>query len=154
MRIIFVILIGLSSLFSCKTGETVAENKPAGKKPKVVIPILREANFAKPENAQVDFVIVGYNIKEDLAQLTLRYKGGCKKHAFTAHFNGYYIKTLPPKATIFLKHDNQKDTCNKTMIDTIYVDLKGIRPDPKKDGSVIVGFTGTAKEIGYNYKAE
>lgn len=148
MKPLFVLLTGIlvTTAVACTGSKKTMKDKN-----KTIIPVVRETNFNKPENTPA-VTIEDWSIEGDIAALSVSYSGGCGEHTFTAHFNGNYMKSLPPKATVFLNHNNGGDNCRKLITDTLYIDLKEVRYKKEGEGSVIIGFNGTEKTLEYKYK--
>lgn len=147
--IIAIVLMGLLlGLGACKTRKI----KTKGKEPQNAMSVVRETNYAKPEvSAAASFTIQEMSIEGDIATVVINYSGGCNEHKFSAHFNGMFMKSMPPKATVFIDHDNGGDNCRKLVVDTLYIDLKEVRYAKDKKGTVIVGFNGGDKTLEYKY---
>lgn len=144
------LLLLASILFIACTGTKNSSSKTSEMK-KEIIPVTRTANFEKPSN-NPDFSIYSMSISENIATLIVTYSGGCQKHSFSAHFNGNYMKSLPPRATVFLNHNSNNDNCRAIVKDTLYIDLTEVKYDKSKPGTVVVGFNGSEKTIDYVYK--
>ncbi len=148
-KITFLFLFGISLLSACKSNQKTAD-KNSDKKIEI-INVVRETNFAKPE-VNPDFTIQKMSIEKDIATLLVTYSGGCKPHNFSAHFNGTYLKSMPPRATVFLNHQNNGDNCRSIVKDTLYINLTEVRYYKDKEGTVVVGFNGTSSTLEYKYK--
>lgn len=149
--IAFLVLGTLAGFTACKTtGKTMKKSAQV----KNAIPVIRKTDYAKPDvnGTAADFHIQDLSVEGDIATVIVNYSGGCNEHKFNAYFNGAYMKSLPPKATVFIEHDNGGDNCRKLVVDTLYFDLTAVRYSPDKEGTVIVGFNGGDKTIEYKYK--
>lgn len=143
----------LLGLMACKTGKSVKTTQK-GNTEKNIISITRKEDFSKPDvsGTAANFTIESMSLKDDIATLVVNYSGGCATHTFKAYFNGMFMKSMPPRATVFLEHDNGGDNCRKLVIDTLYVDLKEVRYNKESAGTVIVGFNGTDQVLQYKHK--
>ena len=140
--------VGLLTAFACcKNSKSMSKKSEAKKE---IIPVTMSNDFAKPENND-QFNIKSMTLDGDIATLYVNYQGGCKEHTFTAHFNGMYLKSLPPQATVFINHISNGDECRQVVDDTLYVDLTTVRYHKDKPGTVIVGFNGSARTLEYKH---
>lgn len=142
------LLLLLITLFACKQSAKIMAD---GKVIEDLIEIKTDAGYVQPMSNPA-FTIEDWNIEGDIAKIIINYSGGCGKHEFKAYFNGKYMKSMPPKAGVFIEHLNGGDKCRMLLIDTLYVNLKTIRYNKDKEGSVIVGFNNTEKTNTYSYK--
>ncbi|HYG51860.1 MAG TPA: hypothetical protein VD905_13205 [Flavobacteriales bacterium] len=149
----FRILLPLSVLFAllaaCNGSRQLAAT---GKDAKHALKVTRVPDFTRPENHR-PVTIEDWTLEGDIAKLAISYSGGCGEHSFNAFFDGKYMKSLPPRAGIFIQHNHGEDNCRKLIMDTLYIDLAEIRYNANA-GSVIVGFDGSDKTLEYSYKAK
>lgn len=153
MKTILFSLTGLAIViasFGCKHGKTVMVD---GKTMKIkdLMQIKTDPKYVQPVS-NAAFTIEDWSIEGDVAKIAISYSGGCGKHIFKAFFTGNYMKSMPPKATIFIQHDNGGDKCRMLIMDTLYVYLQPVRYEKEKTGSVIIGFNNTEKTVEYSYK--
>ncbi len=85
----------------------------------------------------------------DTLVLDIRYTGGKAHHAFNLYFDGKYKKSMPPKATLYLKHGHDKETCDKIITETLYFNLKPVRYDNSK--KIQLFLSGYDISVWYNY---
>ena len=111
-------------------------------------PVNKDPEFIQPEH-NAAFNIEQLWVKGDILSVVVNYSGGCAGHRFDAWFNGNFMKSLPPKANIFITHDNNNDACRSNVTDTLEFDLKNVRYGEK--GKVILLFNNTDKTVDYNY---
>lgn len=76
----------------------------------------------------------------DLLVVTVSHGGGCAEHTYQACWNGAIAKSLPPQATIELRHDGHGDTCEAELSETLEIDISALRE--KTGGSVVVHVGG------------
>lgn len=119
-----------------------------GKVPKEVV---LDMNFQQPkENA--DFKVLEASIEGDILKLKISYSGGCESHEFNAYFNGIFMKSMPPKAGIFIEHINKGDMCKKLETQELTFDLKNMRyPDKEGDYTIMIGLTNYEGYLEYKY---
>jgi hypothetical protein len=151
MKTIFISLIAgiLIGFLSCKSNAKITVD---GKqiKSSELIQVKTDAKYVQPVSNPA-FTIEDWNIEGDIAKIIINYSGGCGTHKFKAFFTGAYMKSLPPRASIFIQHENGGDKCRMLIMDTLYVNLKSVRYDKEKAGSVVIGFNNTEKTIEYNH---
>lgn len=144
----FIAILLSLGLIACHCGKKVKKGKDA--QSKNIIPVERKSDYVEPAaNPAANFTITDMNVQGDVAMLVVNYSGGCKDHTFKAYFNGNFMKSLPPRANVFIEHDNGGDNCRKLVMDTLYFDLKEVRYYKDKAGTVIVGFNGTDQTLKY-----
>ncbi len=140
----------VTGFFGCNHGASIMVD---GKKMKVkdLMQIKTDSKYVQPiSNAA--FTVEDWSIEGDVAKVAISYSGGCGTHTFKAFFTGNYMKSMPPKASIFIQHDNGGDKCRMLIMDTLYVYLQPVRYEKEKAGSVIIGFNNTEKTVEYSYK--
>ncbi len=57
----------------------------------------------------------------------IQYGGGCKTHEFQLFSTKGIYKSNPPQADVFLSHENNGDTCEALISDTLVFDLTPLR---------------------------
>ena len=133
---------------SCKPSEKIMVD---GKELKDWMKIKYDPDYVQPVS-NAAFTIEDWSIENDIAKLIINYSGGCATHLFNAYFTGLYTNDSPAKAGIFIEHENGADKCRMLVIDTIYINLKPVRLDKDKPGTVIIGFNNSGKTVEYIYK--
>jgi hypothetical protein len=66
-------------------------------------------------------------INGDILSIFVNYGGGCKEHIFELYSDGTYAKSLPPIATLYLKHINNNDGCRRLVIRELKFDISAIK---------------------------
>ena len=87
-------------------------------------------------------------ISGDILSLDVTYSGGCEKHEFELIGSGMYIKTMPPKMAISLKHYANGDGCRKLCETSLKINVKDLRY--AGEGPLILMLEGT-DNISYRY---
>lgn len=72
--------------------------------------------------------------------LLVSYSGGCEKHDFRLLFNGNYMKSMPPKAELFLLHDANGDACRSLIKEEITVDISALKANNDKVVIILDGY--------------
>ncbi len=79
-----------------------------------------------------DYTINNAEIKDSVLVLNISYSGGCKEHNFELMFNGMYMKSLPRKASLYLKHESNGDICKKLVLLELRYNLSSILGEAKQ----------------------
>ena len=66
-------------------------------------------------------------INGDVLSIFVNYGGGCKEHVFELYSDGTVAKSLPPIATLYLKHINNGDACRKLVMRELKFDISEIK---------------------------
>jgi len=66
-------------------------------------------------------------VEGDRLTLEVAYAGGCREHAFAFYSTGPVIKTNPPGADLWIRHDGNGDACEAYIHEEISVGLTPIR---------------------------
>ena len=142
MRFILIFII-LSSSFGCKT------NAPAKSESTQALPSVLVDNAYTPDRSAGKYKINAWSIEGDVLTVGIGYSG-CPGSTFSAHFNGAWMKSLPPKAGIVIeRHPAENDACRELQKQTIQFDLKTLRYEGQK--KVIVKSSIGDNLAEYNY---
>ena len=113
-----IITISLSAILlfsvSCKTQD---KNKTIPVK-KIII----DQSFRNP-NTELDYKIVDFNIEGSLLTTKISFKGDCGIHNFDLIFNKAFLKSMPPQAVLYLKHEASGKICNKEITKELKFDI-------------------------------
>lgn len=143
--IILMFAICLVTVISCKTQKPVT-----GTSDNEVQELIVDDSYSQPEDmASVDISKV--EITGDILSIHVSYSGGCEEHDLKLYFNGMYMKSLPPKVTLMLYHDNKGDKCRSIVEKTLKFDIKGVREKGKTTGEVMVKVSGLENVVSYKY---
>ena len=88
-------------------------------------------SFTIPDG-KPDYIIQSAEIKDSVLTINLSYTGGCKDHNFELMFNGMYMKSLPRKASLYLKHKSNGDICKKLILLELKYNLSSILGEAKQ----------------------
>ena len=99
-------------------------------------------------SAVKDFEIKEASITDSLLTIKFKYMG-CQEDVFDLVFNGTFLKSFPPKATLFLVKKSQNENCNKEMTKEISFILTPV----KYTGSntLIISLPKYEPKVLYNY---
>jgi hypothetical protein len=73
------------------------------------------------------YQIFDATVDGDTLTLEVAYGGGCREHEFTFYSTGPVIKTNPPGADLWLRHDGNGDACEAYIHEKVSVGLTPIR---------------------------
>jgi len=90
-----------------------------------------DRTFEAPEG-EVNYKIKNAEIKDNILTINITYSGGCKPHNFELMFNGMFMKSLPRKAGLYLKHESNGDLCKKLILLELKYDLSSIVGEAKQ----------------------
>ena len=88
-------------------------------------------SFSIPEG-KPDYTIKSAEITDSVLTINITYTGGCEDHNFELMFNGMYMKSLPRKANLYLKHESNGDICKKLILLELKYNLSSILGDAKQ----------------------
>lgn len=126
--LLFIFLI--AGFTSCKNnGGGTASKKSSEKKAQATTISSKDIIVgAKREPVKPDYQVLNMTIENDLLKVVFQYSGGCEEHDFNAHFNGGWLKTLPPQAVLDFEHLNpNNDACRSTVKDTVFYNLDAVK---------------------------
>ncbi len=133
MKNLNIILLSLLilSISSCKTQKLIIDK-----------------NFM-PIQKDVDYKIVDFSIEKNILTVKVNYKS-CGKDNFSLIFNKSYLKSFPPQAILFLKHDTENKTCDKETTKELKFDITDVAyPKSKK---VYIKLYSSDKKVAYEYE--
>jgi hypothetical protein len=105
---------------------------------------------AKRKPVEPDFQVLNMAIKNDALEVVFQYSGGCQEHDFNAHFNGGWLKSLPPQAVLDFEHLNpNNDACRSIVKDTALYKLDAIKYPSANE---VVIKTTANKKLFVSYK--
>ena len=78
-------------------------------------------------NTGASYSVDSLAISGDILSVFVNYSGGCKEHSFELLSNGMYAKSMPPQATVCLKHTNNDDACRKLVMQELKFNVSGIK---------------------------
>lgn len=105
---------------------------------------------AKRKPSKPDFQVLDMALEGNLLKVVFQYSGGCEEHDFNAHFNGGWLKSLPPQAVLDFEHLNPKDdACRSLVKDTVFYNLDAIK---YPGGNEVVVKTTANKKLSISYK--
>lgn len=82
----------------------------------------------------------------------VNYSGGCREHQFKVIGSPVVMKSLPPKRSIQLVHDNEDDACESIVNRVLEVDLKNLAFDPQPGSTIVLMLQGWEEGISYTFE--
>lgn len=120
MKHILFFTIIISIMTSCFTNKGNNKNKSM-KNPKVKEVII-DKSFSW-DNSKLDYTIEMASLTDSILTIQVKTKGSNVEHNFDLYFNGMYAKSLPTKATLYLKHSTEKDIDDKEVEKILKFDI-------------------------------
>ncbi len=66
-------------------------------------------------------------VNADILSVFVNYSGGCKTHSFDLYSNGAYAKSLPPQASLSLKHVSNGDACRQLIVQELKFNISKLK---------------------------
>lgn len=128
---IVAILLVIFAITSCKTTKfvppVVTDDVPTQemivKSDTICKPIVKDTAGLYGESDE--FLLVGAKITGACLEIEVEYSGGCGGDEWTLAWNGTLMKSLPPKASIYL-HLKDNDACREIVRKKVYFDVSTI----------------------------
>jgi len=99
-------------------------------------------------NYKKEFTVTNASIKDSL--LTISFNNtGCSDDDYNMVFNGNYLKSLPPKASLFITKQSGSKDCGKKYEKTLVFDVSTIKYPNNK--TIVLMFPNYEKTLLYNY---
>ncbi len=142
-------------LVQCKNQQSTTSNGNGNETPTETMStpekLAVDENFSAPaENGS--FKVESLSIDGDIVTMVISYSGGCEEHEFELVTNKLYLKSMPPKLNLFLKHNNNGDACRKLVIDTLRYDVSPARYPSPNTKEVVLMFNNTKEVLHYKYE--
>ncbi len=120
MKHILFFAIVIFIMTSCFTNKGNNKNKSM-KNPKVK-EVIVDKSFSW-DNSKLDYTIESASLTDSILTIQVKTKGSNVEHDFELYFNGMYAKSLPAKATLYLKHSIKKEIDDKEVEKTLKFDI-------------------------------
>ena len=86
--------------------------------------------LSSPPTAESDpFALESARAEGTIVTAVVRYGGGCKDHLFRVYWDGVATKSIPPQMVVNVYHDDQGDTCEAYLTDTVSFDAQQLLGD-------------------------
>lgn len=142
--IIIFLFVPMILANKCQPSKKAAKNNNAQKEIKAAIV---DKNF-DAINANKDFEIKEATLTDSLLTIKFKYTG-CAEDNFDLLFNGNYLKSYPPKATLFLVKTSQNMNCDKIMEKELSFILTPVKYPGGK--TLIISLPKFETKLLYNY---
>lgn len=135
------------ALVSCKSKKEVA-NVPVKDFPSIenILPLQlpSEVNY----KGQVDnYEVLETHQDGGFLIVKVAYSGGCNEHFFEASWDGNYMKSMPPQASIRLTHVNNDDACRARIEKEIAIDLRRLFVNTSNSAFIILNGNAEGKVL-------
>ncbi len=121
---IIAILLVVFAFSSCKTVKNTTKAN-INKDELTCTPIVLDTNGTFAYTESDPFLLVGAELKGKCLEIEVEYSGGCGGDVWTLAWNGMLMKSLPPKANIYL-HLKDDDACREIVRKKISFDISSI----------------------------
>lgn len=115
-----------------------------------------DINYLHPSLSRTDFPndkyrIVGITPVDEYFNIIVEYPGGCEEHHFYTWWDGNWSESSPPRATFYLSHSARGDNCDRSVRDTVRIELNkvfGMKSLPEEvHVRVRNGYSGKSIEV-------
>lgn len=121
----FVLILAFVFFSACKTVKTATtqSTQPKNSDTLTCTPIVKDTAglFTKSD----PFLLVGAELKGKCLEIEVEYSGGCGGDTWTLAWTGNLMKSLPPKANIYL-HLKDEDACRETVRKKVSFDISSV----------------------------
>lgn len=93
--------------------------------------------------------ILGARIEGNKLFIEISYSGGCAHHKFECIGNEAISKSLPPQRSIKLIHDNDNDSCESIVKQTIEVDIRAYALSAAGRSEIVLLLEGFSRQLNY-----
>lgn len=115
----FVFALVFIAANSCKTTQSTNNNVPESSCPSIVLD--KEGAYLTSD----EFLLVGAEMKGKCLEVEVEYSGGCGGDVWTLAWDGSLMKSLPPKANVYL-HLKDNDDCRQVVRKKVSFDVSSI----------------------------
>jgi hypothetical protein len=122
----FAFILVILTIVACRTvrNNTTSNNtqENTDKCPPIVL------DTAGIYTAGDEFLLIGAELKGKCLEIEVEYSGGCGEDTWTLAWTGSLMKSLPPKANIYL-HLKDDDPCREVVRKKVSFDISSIYKD-------------------------
>ncbi len=109
-------------LSACKTVRNNTNNVPVNNEPVCTLIVIDTGGIYASGD---EFLLVGAELKGKCLEIEVEYSGGCGGDTWTLAWTGNLMKSLPPKANIYL-HLKDEDACREVVRKKVSFDISSI----------------------------
>ncbi|PIV62119.1 MAG: hypothetical protein COS14_02805 [Bacteroidetes bacterium CG02_land_8_20_14_3_00_31_25] len=149
MNYLSLILIVVPFLManSCKSAKNVEKTKSSSTSQIPVKKVIVNKNFDYI-NYKKEFTVKTATIADSILTIVFSYVG-CSDDEINIEFNGNYLKSLPPKASLYITKTSGSLECGKQIEKTMLFNLSSIQyPNTK---TLVIMFPNYESKLMYNY---
>lgn len=95
------------------------------------------------------FDIVSARIDGNNLYVDITYTGGCAYHKFKCFGSEAISKSLPPQRTIKLIHEDDNDTCESLVKQTIEIDIRAFALSAAESSEIVLLLEGYSVPLNY-----
>src|SRR5688572_29764536 len=118
---LIAIVLVIVATSSCKTVKIAEDTVKAGYvKDTTCLPVTLDTGGIYIESDP--FQLINAELAEECLVIEVEYSGGCGGDTWTLGWNGMLMKSLPPKANIYL-HLKDDDACREVVRKKVYFDI-------------------------------
>lgn len=165
MKIIFAFALAATLFLGCKTEKTMTEsteteettvNEPVKTteteptKPKK--PYRVKAQLGDLSQRSDPFEIKNARIEGNLLLLEITYSGGCAWHKFECIGSEAVMKSLPPQRSLRLIHDNDNDSCEGIVHESLEIDISSLAISQTAGSEIVLILEGLNETLNYVYE--
>jgi len=149
MKYFSILLIFIPAIManSCKCTKKTEKTKSATISQQIIKKVIIDKNFDF-NNYKNDFAIKNTTIADSTLSITFAYTG-CTDDELDIVFNGNYVKTFPPKASLNLIKKSSGKDCEKQVEKTLLFNISPIRYPSAK--TLVILFPNYEQKLMYNY---
>lgn len=149
MKYFFILLISgaIFMINSCKSTKEAEHTKSTTNTPQIINDIIIDKNFDLI-NYKKEFTVLNASISENTLSITFTYKG-CNDDELDLIFNGTYLKSLPPKASLYLNKKSIGKDCGKQVKKTLLFNISSVQYPGER--TLVIQFPKYEPKLMYNY---
>ncbi len=98
------------------------------------------------------YTISSARIEGNTLYIDITFSGGCAWHKFELIGSPAVAKSLPPQRAIKLIHDNDNDSCESLVHETIEADIRELADSPTSGSEIVLILDGYTKKLNYIFE--
>ena len=132
---------------SCKSTKEAENTKSTTNTQQIIKNIIIDKNFDLI-NYKKEFTVLNASISDSTLSITFTYKG-CNDDDLDLIFNGNYLKSLPPKASLYLNKKSIGKDCGKQVKKTLLFNISPVQFHGER--TLVIQFPNYEPKLMYNY---
>lgn len=163
MKVVLLFSLASILILSCKTKKTITEStetvvveteidstESVPTKPQK--PYRVKAQLGDQAQRSDPFEIKSARIEGNLLLLDISYSGGCAWHKFECIGSEGVMKSLPPQRSIRLIHDNDNDSCEGIVHQSLEIDISNLAISQTAGSEIVLILEGLNEKLIYVYE--